>query len=62
MLLLLEEFFILLIFNSAPLGIVDLFGSNAREVEEGKGVDGDTVGIVSKGNNISNEINQEGVE
>lgn len=61
MLLLLEEFFILLIFNS-PLGIVDLFGSNAREVEEGKGMDGDTVGIVSKGNNISNEINQEDVE
>jgi hypothetical protein len=31
-------------------------------VEEGKGMDGDTVGIVSKGNNISNEINQEDVE
>jgi hypothetical protein len=25
-------------------------------------MDGDTVGIVSKGNNISNEINQEDVE
>jgi len=38
MLLVSEEFFILLIFYSPLLGIVDLFSTNAREEEEGKGV------------------------